>query len=203
MRSKHIHNCRQRELRDAQSQKPSTYSRRLRNRKLPFAEFCYACCKWSCSEDDWSNHCKWHLENLTMRCGLLTFRYTLAIAGYCPFCVGDETLSPSQRMQQWMTKSTLLNHIDKHLKTWAKKKCPHPLCHVPLMKASDSLAHFQDAHCIEEPRSNCVSRKRKSEEDEENVQDTKGEALQHVSKKAKIEDEKVEGENAGPTTVIR
>ncbi|KFX93703.1 hypothetical protein O988_06649, partial [Pseudogymnoascus sp. VKM F-3808] len=33
--------------------------------------------------------------------------------------------------------------------------------------------------------------KRKSEEDEENVQDTKGEALEHVSKKAKIEDEKV------------
>ncbi|KFZ25094.1 hypothetical protein V502_00427 [Pseudogymnoascus sp. VKM F-4520 (FW-2644)] len=45
------------------------------------------------------------------------------------------------------------------------------------MNASDSQAHFQDAHYIEEPRSNCVSRKRKSEDDEENVQDTKGEAL--------------------------
>ncbi|KFX86355.1 hypothetical protein V490_09110 [Pseudogymnoascus sp. VKM F-3557] len=71
------------------------------------------------------------------------------------------------------------------------------------MNASDSRAHFQDAHYIEEPRSNCVSRKRKSEEDEENVQDTKGEALNYVSKKAKNEDEKVEGENAVPTTVIR
>jgi len=117
----HERTCRQRELRDTQSQQPISYSRRLRNRKLPFAEYCYACCKWSCSEDDWSNHCKWHLENLTMRCGLLTFRYTLAIAGYCPYCVGDESLSPSQRMQQWMTKSTLLNHIDKHLETGAKK----------------------------------------------------------------------------------
>jgi hypothetical protein len=48
-----------------------------------------------------------------------------------------------------------------------------------------------------------VSRKWKSEDDEENVQDTKGEALKYVSKKAKNEDEKVEGENAGPTTVIR
>ncbi|KFZ00913.1 hypothetical protein V500_00934 [Pseudogymnoascus sp. VKM F-4518 (FW-2643)] len=88
------------------------------------------------------------------------------------------------------------------------------------MNASDSQAHFQDAHYIEEPRSNCVSRKqdahyieeprsncvsrkRKSEDDEENVQDTKGEALTYVRKKAKNEDEKVEGENAGPTTVIR
>jgi hypothetical protein len=126
------------------------------------------------------------------------FRYTLVIAGYCPFCVNDDSLSPSQRMQQWMTKSTLLNHIDKHIKTYAKKECPHPLCHVPLMNASDFWAHFQDAHCIEEPRSNCVSRKRKSE-DEGEMQDTKGEALKHVSKKAKNEDE-VEGEYAESTT---
>lgn len=60
--------------------------------------------------------------------------------------------------------------------------------------------HFQDAHYIEEPRSNCVSWKRKSEDDEESVQDTKGEALSCVSKKAKNEHEKVEEENAGSTT---
>jgi hypothetical protein len=65
------------------------------------------------------------------------------------------------------------------------------------MNASDFRAHFQDAHCIEEPRSNCVSRKRKAK------MMTKGEALDYVCKKAKNEDEKVEGENAGPTTVIR
>jgi hypothetical protein len=62
------------------------------------------------------------------------------------------------------------------------------------MNASDSRAHFQDAHYIEEPRSNCVSRKRKSEDDEKYVQDTKGEALKYMSEKAKNEDEKVEGE---------
>ena len=93
-----------------------------------------------------------------------------------------------------MTKSTLLNHIDKHLETFAKQECPHPLCRVPLMNASDSRAHFQVAHCIEEPRLNCVCRKRKSEDDEEYVQDTKGEAIKYVSKKAMNEDEKIEGE---------
>jgi septum formation topological specificity factor MinE len=48
-----------------------------------------------------------------------------------------------------------------------------------------------------------VSRKRKSE-DEENMRDAKGEALNYVSKKAKIEDEKVEveGRNGGPTASI-
>ncbi|KFY03002.1 hypothetical protein V490_00344 [Pseudogymnoascus sp. VKM F-3557] len=61
---------------------------------------------------------------------------------------------------------------------------------------------FQRAHYIEEPCSNCVSRKWKSEDDEENVQDTKGEALFYVSKKAKNEDEKVEGRDAGPTSYV-
>ena len=68
------------------------------------------------------------------------------------------------------------------------------------MNVSDSRAHFQDAHYIEETRSNCVSRKRKSEDNEVYVQDTKGDTLKHLSKKAKIEDEKVEVENAESTT---
>ncbi|KFY29178.1 hypothetical protein V491_00154 [Pseudogymnoascus sp. VKM F-3775] len=69
------------------------------------------------------------------------------------------------------------------------------------MNASDSRAHFQDAHYIEEPRSNCMSRKRKSG-DEENMQDAKGEGLNYMSKKAKNEDKKVEVENAGSTTYV-
>jgi hypothetical protein len=44
-----------------------------------------------------------------------------------------------------------------------------------------------------------VSRKRKSEDDEEKMQDTKGEALNYVSKKTKNEDE-VDGEYAEYTT---
>jgi hypothetical protein len=100
-----------------------------------------------------------------------------------------------------MTKSTLLNHIDKHLETSAKKEFPHPVCHVLLMNASDSWAHFQDAHYFEEPCSNCVSRKRKSGDDGEYVHSTKGEASNYISKKTKNEDEKVEGGNAGPATV--
>ena len=71
-----------------------------------------------------------------------------------------------------MTKSTLLNHIDTHLKADATSECPHPLCNVPLKHASDFRAHFQDSHSIEEPRSNCVNRKRKRE-DEEEIPDTK------------------------------
>jgi hypothetical protein len=64
------------------------------------------------------------------------------------------------------------------------------------MNASDSRAYFQDAHYIEEPCSNYVSRKRKSKDDEENVQDT------NMSKKAKNKDVKVKRGNVGPMTVI-
>ena len=70
-----------------------------------------------------------------------------------------------------MTKSTLLNHIDIHLKTDETSECPHPLCNVPLNRASDFRAHFQDAHFVEEPRSNCVSRKRKREDEKEEMPD--------------------------------
>jgi hypothetical protein len=63
------------------------------------------------------------------------------------------------------------------------------MCHAHLESPSDFRAHFEDVHCIEEPRPNCVSRKRKSDDDEQKVEDTKGEALNHVNKKAKNEDE--------------
>ncbi|KFZ24006.1 hypothetical protein V502_01515 [Pseudogymnoascus sp. VKM F-4520 (FW-2644)] len=74
---------------------------------------------------------------------------------------------------------------------------------LPMSTRNDKDAMEHVGESSEGLGSNCVSRKRKSEDDEENVQDTKGEALIYVSKKAKNEDEKVEGENAGPTTVIR
>jgi hypothetical protein len=76
------------------------------------------------------------------------------------------------------------------------------MCYAHLKFLSDFRAHFEDVHCIEEPRSKCVSRKRKTEVDETKMQDTKGEALNYVSKKAKNGDEKGEGRNAGPTSHV-
>jgi hypothetical protein len=45
-----------------------------------------------------------------------------------------------------------------------------------------------------------VSKKWKNEDNKENMQDMKGEALNYVSKKAKNEDKKVEGRNGRPMT---
>lgn len=62
------------------------------------------------------------------------------------------------------------------------------MCHAYLESPSDFRAHFKDVHCIKEPHSNCVSRKRKCKNKEEEMQETKGEALNLVNKKAKNED---------------
>lgn len=37
-----------------------------------------------------------------------------------------------------MSKSMLLNHVDLHLTTCAKKECSHSLCHVPTLQASQT-----------------------------------------------------------------
>lgn len=63
------------------------------------------------------------------------------------------------------------------------------MCHVHVKSPLDFRAHFKGIHCIKEPRSNYVSRKRKCKDKEEEMQDTKGKALYYMSKKAKDENE--------------
>jgi hypothetical protein len=64
-------------------------------------------------------------------------------------------------------KATILDHIDKHLKSYNKGEqipCPHPLCCLSLKNEFNLRAHLCDIHSIEEPHSYCVSRKRKIED---------------------------------------
>jgi hypothetical protein len=96
---------------------------------------------------------------------MLTFRYTLVAPGFCPFCLGDEDKKSDERFQQWVAKVTLLNHIDQHLDALGTSTvffCPHPCCQrKDYTNVTNLRRHFFDAHSIEETRSNCVSRKRK------------------------------------------
>lgn len=145
-----------------------------------FLQFCYLCAQFFDSEESWLAHCQYHLDDLQPRCGLLRFRYTIVAPGFCPFCLGDPSKRPDERFSQWMTKPTLLNHIDTHLNDMNSSialGCPHPCCENKEYENHSHLRrHFLDFHSIEEPRSNCVIRKRKwtSEEDFSlNNQDTK------------------------------
>lgn len=133
--------------------------------KGPFVQFCYLCAELISDEEPWNEHCQHHLDNLQPRCGILTFRYTMVAAGLCPFCLGDDEKAPAERFKQWMTRATLMNHIDNHLKLYQSEEvlqCPHPLCRTKEYKGVVGLRrHFFDVHSITEPRSNCVRRKRR------------------------------------------
>ncbi|KAJ5366659.1 hypothetical protein N7541_000600 [Penicillium brevicompactum] len=165
-RAKHILQCRRKSLNGPQYQQRYKNEKRAHRRvQRSFVQFCYLCAELFLDEDSWKNHCKSHLDSLNPRCGLLTFRSTLVAPGFCPFCLSDKSKKPNERFQQWVAKATLLNHIDEHLGSADSSVvvfCPHPCCKE--RKYVDTLhlrRHFFDAHSIEEPRSNCVNRKRK------------------------------------------
>lgn len=69
-----------------------------------------------------------------------------------------------------------------------KSECLHPICHAYLKSFLDFRAHLMTCIILRN-HVQTVSRKRKSEDDEEKMQDTKGEALNYVSKKVKIKEE--------------
>lgn len=164
-RAKHILQCRRKALNAAPYQQCYKNGKRAHRRvQRNFVQFCYLCAQLSYSEEDWNQHCGLHLANLKPRCGLLTFRYTLVAPGFCPFCLGDGNKRPDQRFNQWLNKATLLNHIDGHLSQLPSGNpvtCPHPCCSgKEYGSVLDFRRHLFDVHSIEEPRSNCVTRKR-------------------------------------------
>ncbi|KAJ8189548.1 hypothetical protein LV163_001835 [Aspergillus fumigatus] len=164
-RAKHILQCRRKALNAAPYQQCYKNGKRAHRRiQRNFVQFCYLCAQLSYSEEDWNYHCGFHLANLEPRCGLLTFRYTLVAPGFCPFCLGDGNKRPDERFKQWLNKATLLNHIDghvSHLPSGNPVTCPHPCCSGKAYgSVLDFRRHLFDVHSIEEPRSNCVTRKR-------------------------------------------
>lgn len=156
--------CRRKLLNGAPYQQRYKNNKRAHRRvQRGFVQFCYLCARIFQDENTWVQHCRSHLSDLKPRCGILRFRYTLVAPGFCPFCLGDTNKKADERFQQWLNKATLLNHIDGHLDSLKFNNifCPHPCCEGRLhVDASHLRRHFHDTHSIEEPRSNCVKRKR-------------------------------------------
>ncbi|EER41728.1 conserved hypothetical protein [Histoplasma capsulatum H143] len=165
-RAKHILQCRRKSMNAAPYQQQYKNGKRAHRRVgRVFLEFCYLCTFFCNDEADWARHCESHLQNLQPRCGRLTFRYTLVAPGFCPFCLGDEKMPPERRFTQWMQTATLLNHIDnQHLSKLSSERailCPHPCCGDTNYAGVTGLKrHFYNVHTLRESRSNCVSRKR-------------------------------------------
>ncbi|KAF2007872.1 hypothetical protein P154DRAFT_568699 [Amniculicola lignicola CBS 123094] len=64
-----------------------------------FVEFCFLCSGWLVDQEEWNAHCQAHLdkpETIPTQCNLLIYGGTLAAPGFCPDCLGDESLPPKE-----------------------------------------------------------------------------------------------------------
>lgn len=134
-RSQHILTCVQRDMANDLQRTQSDIN------------YCYICYNWVVS-DEWEPHCRHHLTCLTSkRCGAYTQCYTLVRPASCPFCMGDFTLKPSQRLRSWRRDQKLRRHIRDHVSqvNWPVC-CPHPLCSFTIADSRSLEYHFIDCH---------------------------------------------------------
>jgi hypothetical protein len=137
------------------------YYKAKQQRQLGFAELCFHCEEWVTSEESWREHCQLHLneiQNLPVQCSPLSWRYTLATAGYCLFCLYDGLKSATERFDQFTVKREWWNHVQEHLQhleEWVKFNgdfvitCPDPRCGLAFKSTIDLRLHCQDVHGVE------------------------------------------------------
>lgn len=112
-------------------------------------KYCFICFCWFV-EEEWNRHCQSHLESITSkRCASITYCHTLVRPTFCPFCIGDNQLSPSFRYASWTREAKLWSHLQAHLEasSWPLV-CPHPLCSLALNNEKLFLYHLSDVHSL-------------------------------------------------------
>lgn len=109
---------------------------------------------WSTSQDDRKHHCESHLTNLDTlphRCDPLIYANTLTVPGLCFWCLGNENLPPTLRLQRFLDKPSWQSHIEKeHLAESTGCMVPtflHPKCTGLFEKPEDRDFHLHDVHC--------------------------------------------------------
>ena len=134
-RSTHINNCRHIEI---------AYGLARQRAEL---KYCFTCFDWLI-EEDWDEHCQFHFASVSFKiCSIIVHCSTLVRPAFCPFCMGDNTLSASLRWSSWIRQEKLWRHLESHIKTscWPLD-CPHPWCNLELDDETSFLYHLNDAH---------------------------------------------------------
>ena len=62
------------------------------------------------------------IESLPVQCNPLTFRRTIAAAGYCLFCLFNKSLKPEKRFRQYLDRSKWKRELDRHFDELEKKE---------------------------------------------------------------------------------
>jgi hypothetical protein len=113
-------------------------------------KYCYECFAFYTAKE-WEDHCRMHIENgMSRRCEIITYCYTLVRPGYCPFCLGTESLSPSDRMRSWKRSNELRSHVINDMKMMCGKYvCSHPMCQVEFDSEIQLRYHLSDTHGLQ------------------------------------------------------
>ncbi|GFG16438.1 hypothetical protein IFM61392_09507 [Aspergillus lentulus] len=113
-------------------------------------KYCYECFAFYTAQE-WEDHCRMHIENgMSRRCEIITYCYTLVRPGYCPFCLGTESLSPSDRMRSWKRSNELRSHVINDMKVMCGKYiCSHPMCRVEFDSETQLRYHLSDTHGLQ------------------------------------------------------
>jgi hypothetical protein len=144
------------------------------------ADLCFLCNKWIFGKQEWSDHCREHVDDLStfpIYFGPLLYGGVLASPGYCPFCLTNTALEPHDRVHQFLHRGKWLEHIQRHIEKLKESerqngsipvKCPQPEPRCP--KNFDCVLelefHLQDIHGVDMPKQSKAC-KRSREESEE------------------------------------
>ena len=136
--------------------------------------YCHECFEWVFGGEEWADHCRVHIQvPVSRRCGTITYCHTLVRPGHCPFCLGDEALPATRRLDSWSRDHKLWIHVNEHVRglSWPTI-CPHPYCSSSLDNETSLQFHFIDEHGFSRTRPRRTlpekdsSRKRKAADDE-------------------------------------
>jgi hypothetical protein len=118
-------------------------------------EFCFLCSKWFVDQGEWNVHCQTHLnqpETIPTQCNPLIYGGTLAAPGLCPYCLGNESLSPEIRTQQFPETAEWKNHIhNRHFEDSNSLVCPLAKLHCgeSFETLQELQFHLEDVHCLD------------------------------------------------------
>ena len=123
-----------------------------------FSEFCFLCFQWLDDAESWHNHASHHVEQvptLPLKCNLTVFRGNVIRPALCPNCLGNDILTPTERMRQFLNVTEWKDHVHRcYPRQGAPFECRHPRCRqVPAFDQNSLFVeHRADLHQTPSPK---------------------------------------------------
>lgn len=167
-RPDHIHNCRRSQMTKRINEQS------LLNESIQ-VQYCYLCFSWFQKTIIWKKHCCKHLLSMNfVWCGIQKYCHTVISLEYCSFCMSNENLSASKRLQAWTRNYLLMKHLNKHIKNLCLFYliCPHSLCDAQVDTLDLFRYHLVDIHDLTMLQWNAFDAQREMDEKRDEVMTT-------------------------------